>query len=94
MLIVLRSISCPLYVKMSSLSLSLWLTGLLLRLSSASELTVLQGNCAGGWLDGGATLGCIYLDNTARTWMDSVMFCRGLSVSGVSTTIGLAKIDR
>ena len=90
----MRSICCPLYEKMSSLSLSVWLTVLVLHLSTGSELTGLQGNCAASWLDGGATLGCIYLDNTARTWMDSVMFCRGLSVSGVSNTISLAKLDR
>ena len=81
-------------MKMSTLSLSLCLTGLLFCVCSTSELASLQGNCAAGWLDGGATLGCIYLDSTARTWMDSVMYCRGLSVSGVSTTIGLARIGR
>ena len=84
-------------MKMSglSLSLSLCLSGLVLTVSGSevSDLSDLQGNCAVGWLDGGATLGCIYLDNTARTWMDSVMFCRGLSLSGVSNTIGLARID-
>ena len=79
-----------------SLSLSLCLSCLVLNVSGSevSDLSDLQGNCAVGWLDGGATLGCIYLDNTARTWMDSVMFCRALTVSGVTNTTYLAKMDR
>ena len=81
-------------MKMSTLSLWLCLTGLLFCVCSTSELASLQGNCAAGWLDGGATLGCIYLDNTARTWMDSVFYCRSLSVTGVNNTIGLARMDR
>ena len=80
---------------MISLSvLSLCLSALLFPPCSASELSSLQGNCAAGWLDGGSSLGCIYLDNTARTWMDSVISCRALTVSGNTTTIGLAKLDR
>ena len=73
-------------MKISALSVSLCLSALL--------VCVNCDNCTAGWLDGGSTLGCIYLDNTARTWMDSVMYCRGLSLSGVSNTISLARIVR
>ena len=85
-------------MKISDLYLSLWL--FLVSPSSSMELEDLQGNCASSWIDGGATLGCIYMDNTARTWMDSVMYCRSLtgtlSGSGVpnTTTFTLAKMDR
>ena len=85
---------------MSSLSplVALLFLSSLSSLSTASDLSALQGNCGVGWLDGsslgGSSLGCIYLDNTARTWMDSVMFCRALTVSGVTNTTYLAKMDR
>ena len=49
-------------------------------------------NCEVGWLDGGTTLGCLLLDNNAMTWMEAVMYCSTLSVSGASPT--LAKIER
>ena len=85
---------------MSSLSplVALLFLSSLPSLSTASDLSALQGNCGVGWLDGsslgGSSLGCIYLDNTARTWMDSVFYCRSLSVTGVNNTIGLARMDR
>ena len=85
---------------MSSLSplVALLFLSSLSSLSAATDLSALQGNCGVGWLDGsslgGSSLGCIYLDNTARTWMDSVFYCRSLSVTGVNNTIGLTRMDR
>ena len=53
-----------------------------------------QGMCAVGWLDGGATLGCIFLDNSPMSWLEAIMYCRDLSVTGVTSSISLAKMTR
>ena len=82
-----------------SACLFLCMSALLFPLSSASELSDLQGNCPDGWLDGtavatGSTLGCVYLSNVALTWMDSILYCRALEVANVTSTVGLASFNR
>ena len=73
---------------------SLIIFSMLLSLGLTSPINSTAGNCRAGWLDGGATLGCIFLDNNPMTWLEAIMYCRDLTVTGVTSSIGLAKMTR
>ena len=73
---------------------SLIILSMLLSLGLTSPIDSTAGTCAAGWLDGGATLGCIFLDNNPMSWLEAIIYCRDLTVTGVTSSIGLAKMTR